>query len=226
MRAVAYCRVSTDQQAAEGVSLEAQESRIRAWCQLEGHALADSDIHVDRGLSGKSTAGRPALAAALDSVCSGGGVLVVYSLSRLARSTRDTLDIGDRLDRAGADLASLSERIDTTTAAGKMIFRLLAVLAEFERDQLVERTRAAVEHKRAKGERLGQIPFGSVLGPDGSTLVPCPAELATLGRIRAEKLEGLSLRVIARRLNADGLVAKNGGPWTHSTVDQLLKRPA
>src|SRR3954454_24039305 len=132
MRAVAYIRVSTTDQATDGVSLDAQRARIGAWCLSNGAELAEGDIHVDAGISGKRADNRPSLVAALEGVCRSGGVLVVYSLSRLARSTKDTIAIAERLDRAGADLASLSEKIDTTTAAGKMLFRLMAVLAEFE----------------------------------------------------------------------------------------------
>src|SRR4051812_9422716 len=118
MIAVGYCRVSTEDQAVEGVSLEAQAARIRAWCAANGVELAGS--YTDAGLSGKRADNRVALQMALEVVCQARGVLVVYSLSRLARSTRDTLAIADRLERAGADLVSLSEKIDTTSAAGKM----------------------------------------------------------------------------------------------------------
>src|SRR3954465_7317622 len=160
MRVVAYCRVSTSGQAQEGVSLDAQRGRIEQWCALNGGQLDPGEVHVDAGLSGKRADNRPALQAALESTCRGGGALVVYSLSRLARSTKDTIAIAERLDRAGADLVSLTERIDTTSASGKMVFRLLAVLAEFERDLVAERTRTALAHKRSKSERIGQVPYG------------------------------------------------------------------
>ena len=78
----------------------------------------------------------------------GGWDFVVYSLSRLARSTRDTIEIADRLDRDGADSSSLSERIDTTTAAGKMAFRMMAVLAEFETRPRLGADLSALAHKR------------------------------------------------------------------------------
>ena len=118
-RAIAYIRVSTEGQATDGVSLEAQESKIRAWCELNDYELAST--HVDAGLSGKRADNRPALQEALR-VCGQGDALVVYSLSRLARSTRDTIEIADRLNRAGTDLVSLSEKIDTTTAAARWCF--------------------------------------------------------------------------------------------------------
>src|SRR5437762_1763339 len=105
---------------------------------------------ADEGISGHSMKNRPALGQALDAVCACGGVLVVYSLSRLARNTRETLELGERLSKANADLVSLSEKIDTTSAAGKMIFRMMAVMAEFERDQVSERTSMALSYKKAQ----------------------------------------------------------------------------
>jgi DNA invertase Pin-like site-specific DNA recombinase len=128
MRAIGYVRVSTAEQATEGVSLDAQRARIAAWARANDAELVD--VFTDAGLSGGRADNRPGLQAALDRACSGQAALVVYSLSRLARSTRDAITISERLDTAGADLVSLSEKIDTTTAAGKMVFRMLAVLAD------------------------------------------------------------------------------------------------
>jgi DNA invertase Pin-like site-specific DNA recombinase len=132
MEAVGYVRVSTNRQATDGVSVEAQRDRIVGWCSANGYGVAQ--VYVDAGMSGGRADNRPGLQAALARACRTKGVLVSYSLSRLARSTKDALAISERLASAGADLVSLSERIDTTTAAGKMVFRMLAVLAEFERD--------------------------------------------------------------------------------------------
>ena len=155
-RAVGYIRVSTERQAEEGVSLDAQERKIQAWCELNGYDL--EEVFIDRGLSGGRADNRPELQSAIKSITSKPGALVVYSLSRLARSTRDTLAIADRLERAGADLVSLSEKIDTTSAAGKMVFRMLAVLSEFERDLVSERTSHALQHKRSLGAATGGTP--------------------------------------------------------------------
>jgi site-specific DNA recombinase len=83
----------------------------------------------DAGLSGSRADNRPALQSALTEACRRKAALVVYSLSRLARSTTGAIKISERLNKSGADLVSLSEHIDTTSAAGKMVFRLLAVLA-------------------------------------------------------------------------------------------------
>lgn len=223
-RIVGYCRVSTEIQATEGVSLKAQKSRIEGWCLANGYPFEPADVFTDDGISGKRADNRPGLSNALDAVCSTGGILVAYSLSRLARSVRDTLSIAERLEAAGADLVSLSESIDTTSAAGKMVFRLLAVLAEFERDLISERTRGALAYKRSRNERIGQVPYGKRLAPDGVTLDDDPAELRALDDIRALRAIGLSLRRIAARLDADGVPTKRGGPkWAPSSIAEILR---
>jgi len=221
--AVAYVRVSTEQQATEGVSLEAQQEKINAWCLLNDYQLVS--VHVDAGLSGKRADNRPELQLALDQVTRFGGVLVVYSLSRLARSTKDTIAISERLEKAGADLVSLSEKIDTTTAAGRMVFRMLAVLAEFERDQLSERVTMAMDHKRRKSERIsGRIPYGFTLAADGVALVAEPTEQNTLATIRQLRDAGASIRSIVAHLNNNQVPTKGGKPWCVSTVHTLLER--
>lgn len=222
--AIAYIRVSTEGQATDGVSLDAQRAKIEAWCTANDYTLAM--VCVDAGISGKRADNRPQLQQALDAVCEAKGVLIVYSLSRLARSTKDTITISERLDKAGADLVSLSERIDTTSAAGKMVFRMLAVLNEFERDLISERTSAAMAHKRAKGERLGTIPFGYDVAPDGVSLVRNEEQQKALLMIHKLREEGLTFRAIAAELDSRGIAPKTGkGAWHFGTIAQILKRP-
>jgi len=172
MKVIGYVRVFTEEQAREGISLEAQKHKITAWTEaLDGELLF---IAEDAGISGKLIRNRDGLRRAIEATCTEQAVLVVYSLSRLSRSTRDTLMLADKLDKAGADLVSLSERIDTTTTAGRMVFRMLAVLNEFERDQVSERTRAILQHKKAKGEVYSPIPFG--FKREGDKLIPSERE--------------------------------------------------
>ena len=130
MKAVGYIRVSTDEQARNGQSLHAQEASIREWGE-RAH-ISIMRVFEDAGISGTKLRQRKALQDALRLSCERKAVLVVYSLSRLSRSTKDTLQIAEKLDKAGADLVSLSEKIDTTSASGKMLFRLMAVLNELE----------------------------------------------------------------------------------------------
>jgi site-specific DNA recombinase len=222
-KAIGYIRVSTEGQAVEGVSLEAQKTRIAAWCELNGYTLAE--CFVDAGISGKRADNRPGLQRALEAVSGEGGALVVYSLSRLARSTKDTITIGERLEKAGADLVSLSEKIDTTSAAGKMVFRMLAVMAEFERDVISERTKTALTHKRNKRERVGKVPYGFDLAEDGVKLIRNEAEQAVIELVRTLHQQGVSLRKIAEELTARGIATKEGKTeWKHTTVVRLLER--
>ncbi len=199
-QAIGYIRVSTADQANHGVSLEAQEGRVRDWCATHGYDLAE--VFVDRGLSGGRAVNRPALQEAL-AATRRGDALVVYSLSRLARSTRDTLGIADVLERRGADLVSLSERIDTTSPAGRRLFRLLTVLAEFEREVISERTSMAMRHMRAtKRYTGGHAPFGFMLTSKGN-LQEVPEEQAVIARVQILHAGGVSLRKIAETLHQE-----------------------
>ena len=225
MNAIGYARVSTDGQVTEGVSLEAQQARIRAWCEANGYTLVG--LHVDAGLSGYRSDNRPGLQGALSSACQHKAALVVYSLSRLARSTTDAIAISERLERSGADLVSLSERIDTTSAAGKMIYRMLAVLAEFTRDQIAEQTKAALSHMRSQGQRIsGRIPYGYDLAADGKTLIPNQQEQDGLRLILALRKTGNGRRRIAAALSKQGIATKTGTAWSPQAVGAILKREA
>ncbi|HYN40390.1 MAG TPA: recombinase family protein, partial [Thermoanaerobaculia bacterium] len=223
--AVGYIRVSTERQASEGASLEAQKARIEGWATANGLTL--SAVHVDAGISGKRADNRPGLQAALADVCKRRGVLVVYSLSRVARSTRDALAISERIEKAGADLVSLSESIDTTSAAGKMVFRMLAVLAEFERDLISERVTSSMDHLRRQGRKVsGNIPFGFDEA-EGGRLVANEREQVVLSRIRSLRDAGASLRAIAAALAEAGTPTKSGLlTWTPATIRGVLLRDA
>lgn len=222
MKCVAYCRVSTAGQSEEGVSLEMQQARVAAWAVANGY---EQEAVFVEALSGGKASNRPELQKALTLACKVKGVLIVYSLSRLARSVKDTLAIAERLEKAGANLASLTERIDTNSALGKMVFRLLSTLNEFEKDQLSERTLGAMAHLRRSNRRISpRIPFGYDLAADCQTLVPNTNEQATIGRILALRSEGKTLATIAGELDTAGVATKLGGRWGASSVRSILGR--
>ncbi len=222
-KAIGYIRVSTETQASEGVSLGAQKARIEAWCLANDVLLVE--CFVDAGLSGCRADNRPELQAALQAAVGCKGVFIVYSLSRLARSTKDTIVISERLDKAGCDLVSLSEKIDTTSAAGKMVFRMLAVMAEFERDLVSERTKAALTHKRSLGLRIGGIPFGWILSTDGKSLIEDPLEQDALKLIQVLRSEGNSLRKIVTELECRSVSTKAGKKkWSAKAIRGILIR--
>lgn len=224
MKAVLYIRCSTDSQATEGVSLEAQLTKLNAWSQFNDAEVIAT--YEDAGVSGMRD-DRPGLTAALDTACKHKAALVVYSLSRLSRSTSTTITLADRLEKSGAELVSLTERIDTTTAAGKMVFRMLATLAEFERDQIAERTTNALAHKKANSERVGTVPFGYDLGDDGIKLSTNAAEQEAIELMTELRESGLSYRRIASELEARQIRTKKGSStWTHTAVKSILERKA
>ena len=219
MKAVGYIRVSTQGQVEDGVSLDAQEAKVRAWAVLNG---AEVVIFRDQGISGKRSDNRPGLQSALNLVGKG-DALIVYSLSRLSRSTRDTLTIADALAKKEADLVSLSEKIDTTSAAGKMVFRMLAVLSEFERDQVSDRTRFALLHKKSIGEKTGgDCPFGYRVRK--GRLYLHANEQKAVSLIRDLHGKGQSLRGICRKLEDDGIARKNGSrTWHPQIISDIIK---
>jgi DNA invertase Pin-like site-specific DNA recombinase len=221
--AVGYVRVSTDKQADEGVSLDAQEAKIRAWAEFNGYDLLA--IEVDAGISAKRADNRPGLLAALDTACAAKAALVVYSLSRLSRSLIDTLAIATRIDKSGADLVSLSEQIDTTSAAGRMMFKMLAVLNEYQREVIGENTREGMAQKRAQGFKLGgDVPYGFRLA-DAETgrLEDQPAEQEVIAVAKALRGEGLSLARVAEALAERGMAPRNGGRWFPMQVKRLTE---
>ena len=219
-QAIGYIRVSTEKQANEGVSLEAQEAKIVTWCKANGYELVQ--VYVDAGISGKRMDTRKELLAALASLKKG-MALVSYSLSRLARSTKDALAIGEAVAKKKADMVSLTEQIDTTTAAGNMMFQMLAVLAEFERKLTAERTKTALQHKKATGQKYtNQTPYGfeAIEG----RLVEVKQEAEVVAEIQAARSSGSTLQSIADNLNGRGIPTKTSKTWAPATIHLLLKR--
>lgn len=224
-RVVAYVRVSTDKQAEHGVSLDAQRAKVEAYASLYDLDLVA--VEVDAGLSAKSLE-RPALARALGMLEAGtADALLVVKLDRLTRSVRDLGELVDRYFASGrSSLISMSESIDTRTAAGRLVLNVLGAVSQWEREAIGERTAAALDHKRTKGEKLGgTCPYGMRLAADGVHLEEDPAERRVLDLVTAFRGEGLSIRAIAERLNTDAVPAR-GCRWHPTTVARLLEREA
>lgn len=224
MRVVGYVRVSTEEQASEGVSLEAQRGKLDQYCAL--YALDLFAIEADAGVSAKSL-DRPGLRLALDRLDRGeGSGLVIAKLDRLSRSVADWNRLIDGYfgPSAGKQLFSVADSIDTRTAAGRLVLNVLMSVAQWEREANGERTRDALAHKRSQGERVGTIPLGHDLADDGRTLIPNASEQATIGLIRELAAAGLGPRPIASELNRRGIPSKSGGRWWHSAVARVLAR--
>lgn len=221
--ACGYVRVSTSQQAEEGISLEAQKASIEKRCLAQNLDL--QHVYLDAGVSGRRGSNRPSLDAAIEHACRCRGVLVVYSLSRLARSLRDLIDISDRLDRKGAQFISLVEQLDTTSATGRFLFHQIAAMAQFESDLIGERVRAAMGHKREQGlAYCRQAPWGYRFV--SGRIEEDPGEQRLLRRMRAMQSRGSSIRAIAKKLQREGVTNREGRPIPFQTVGLILKRAA
>lgn len=215
-----YCRVSTEGQVNEGVSLEMQRTRIAAHCVAAGLELGG--VLVDEGASGK-TLDRPAFAALLEKVRAGEvSHLVVYKLDRLTRNVRDLLLlVEDEIIPRGVALVSLSEAIDTASAMGRMVLTMLGALAQWEREQMSDRTKAALKHKKVRGDRLGTTPLGFHTPEAGAPMVPVAAELVPVQHIVRRRTAGVPFRAIAAELTAAGAPTKRGGRWDATTVRKV-----
>jgi site-specific DNA recombinase len=219
--AVGYIRVSTDEQAREGVSLDMQITKIRQYCDLSNLTLIA--IYGDPGISGKRAANRPGLQAVL-TLASRNLIdhVVVYKLDRLARNTIETLEMIEAMDGQSVSLHSISEKLDTRSAIGRFVIRTLASLAEMERDQISERTTAALETKRANGERIGgQPPYGWTVV--NGELVRNDTEQHILSRVNDLRSAGLSTRKIVDTLRAEGAVTRKGTPFTQTQICRILR---
>jgi DNA invertase Pin-like site-specific DNA recombinase len=223
--AVGYIRVSTEEQVREGLSLDAQRSRILAACAVHGLVLAE--VLVEAGESAK-TLNRPQLQLLLDRVRAGGvGAVVVTKLDRLTRRTRDLLElVEDVFKPAGVELVSLSEQLDTRTPAGVLMLTVLGALAQMEREQIGERTRSALRYKRDNGERLGTTPLGYRTTAAGAPMIAHHGELVAIRLILRRRRAGLSFGRIARELTAGGHQTKRGASWHASTVRAVWQRRA
>jgi DNA invertase Pin-like site-specific DNA recombinase len=221
MRAIGYVRVSTDKQADRGVSLEAQTEKIKAMAVVQSADLAE--VIVDAGESAKSL-DRPGMERLLTMVDARAvDVVIIAKLDRLTRSVKDLAELLERFTRRGVSLVSVAESLDTGTAAGRLVLNIMTAVSQWEREAIGERTRDAMQHKRANGERVGTIPFGFRMTEDGSRLEQDPAEQDVLARIHELKASGRTLREIADELNRQGYKTRRGTAWRHQYVAGVLK---
>ena len=227
MKVIGYVRVSTEEQSAEGVSLAAQEAKIRAYADL--YDLELIEVIVDAGQSAKSLK-RPGLTRALGMLKAGkAGGMVIAKLDRLSRNVSDfnSLIEGYFGEKAGKQLMSVADSIDTRTAAGRLVLNVLMSVSQWEREAIGERTKDAMSHKKSKGERVGTIPFGFDLAANGVDLISNEIEQSVIADIRRLKGEGYSLRSIAEELTRQGASTKKGkAKWSHMTVAGILNRAA
>ena len=205
--AVAYLRVSTDEQAKSGAGLAAQRNAIEAVAAVRGWTI--TAWYEDGGMSGgKAPHQRPGLAGALDAVQTGQAErLIVAKIDRLSRRFRDAVDLMEPPPMK-AGRSTSPTHADLTTSNGRLMARMLAAISEDERDRIRQRNKEALPAKKAAGVRLGRP----------STL---PAEV--VARIVTDRASGVSFGKIAAAVNTDGVPTAQGGKrWYPATVKAVL----
>lgn len=204
---VAYCRVSTEEQAISGLGLRAQRDAIQRECQRRGLDLIA--LHEDAGLSAKNLK-RPALEAALLELDTGlGSVLMVAKLDRLTRSVHDATGLMAKAEHSGWGLVALDAPVDTTTPQGAAMAQVLAVFAELERRLIGERTKAALAVRKSQGVRLGR---------------PQTLPIQLRERIISMRHSGMTLGSIASELNTERVPTSQGGSkWWPATIRAIIQ---
>lgn len=227
-RVVAYARVSSREQALSGASLEAQEASMRAYCAWRGLELVE--VVTDGAVSAaKPISKRPGGERLLEHVATGRAAAVVATkLDRLFRSTTDCLATTAAWERAGVAMHLVDmggQSVDTSTTLGRFMLTLLAAMGEMERGLTGDRTRAVLQHKRLKGERVGTTPYGWRVLDDSKVLVEDADEQAVITSILTMRDAGRSHRKIAQEMNERGVAAR-GDRWHPTTVRRVLQRAA
>lgn len=180
-------------------------------------------VHVDHGVSGAAKLdARPGLLSALEAL-DAGAVLLVAKRDRLARDVMAAAMIERLVARAGASIATSNGAGDGEGPEAQLMRRMVDAFAEYERELIRARTRAALAAKRKRGEVTGEVPLG--MARAGAMLVPDAAEARALELIEALRADGLSVRAIAAELNARGVPAR-GAKWHPTTVARVLARVA
>ena len=226
IQAAAYLRVSTDEQAENGYSLQMQRERITAQIAAKGWQLYR--VYEDGGQSGGKLE-RPALQAMLNDIDAGlVQAVVVYKLDRLSRKQRDTMYLlEDVFLRQGIELVSISESLDTSSPAGRAMIGMLSVFAQLERDTITERLSGGRRQKAKAGGYAGgnaAIGYTSKRGQKALRIDPEKSEI--IRQVFALKEKGLRLQQIADQLNAEGYTTKEGARFRPTQVMRILRRRA
>lgn len=219
MRTALYVRVSTDEQAKEGYSLDAQEEKLAAFCFSQGWEAIK--IYREEGQSAKNI-NRPQLQLMLAEL-NLYDVVLVYKLDRLSRSVSDINELLQTFDKNNVSFKSATEPYDTTTAQGKLLINIFASLAQFEREQLSERVRMGMEKKTKTGNWKGGM------APYGYKVIDKKLEIDKTEEEVIKKVylltKSYGFFTVARKLSELGYQTKNGDNWHVDTVRGIANNP-
>lgn len=227
MLAAVYVRVSTEEQAFEGYSLEAQKDILLDYCTAEDWQIFD--IYVDDGYSGTNIS-RPAYAKMMNDIDSW-DVMVVVKMDRIHRNSRNFMNMMDILNKKNKMFVSSTESLDTTHALGRFVVDMIQRIAQLESEQIGERTYIGMKEKAETMDNTPEInrtmgfnpPFGYSV--EDGMLVSVDEELETVSEIFGMYLDGRSMGDIAYNLNCRSVLTRRGNPWNVYNLRVILHNP-
>jgi site-specific DNA recombinase len=157
--AAIYIRVSTEDQVKHGISLSAQEEALKNYASALGYEI--TKVYRDEGKSAKDIKGRKEMSQMLiDARDKKFKAIFIYKLDRFSRSLRDLIETIEKLKEWEVDFVSLQDKIETTSASGKLMFHIISAFAEFERNVTGERTKFSMDKKAKDGNLVSRAPLG------------------------------------------------------------------
>lgn len=227
MRAALYLRVSTEEQAAEGYSLDAQRMLLEDYCIAEGWDAVK--VYEDDGYSGRNTK-RPSYQRMMSEMDQW-DLIVVIKMDRIHRNSRNFMNMMEELDRNGKMFVSSSESLDTTNAMGRFVVDMIQRIAQLESEQIGERTQFGMREKaetltpEGPGKKTMGFtpPFGYLL--EDNRLVAEPDELALVEEIFSSYASGETMDSICYSLNRDHRLTRKGNAWNKFNLRNILHNP-
>jgi len=215
-----WIRVSTEDQA-QGDSPQHHEERAKAYAKSRGWNV--KEVYDLAGQSGKAVMQHPEAKRMMKDIENGHITGLIFSkLARLSRNRRELEDFSDFFNKHQADLISLSEAIDTSTAGGRMFFHLLGVFAQWEREEITERVNASVLTRAKLGKSInGKAPYGYEW--KDRKLIVLPEEAAIRRKAYELFVQTRRKGQVARQLNAAGYRTRDGNIWRDTSIARILE---
>ncbi|MCL2810464.1 MAG: recombinase family protein [Clostridia bacterium] len=217
-----YVRVSTEEQAQEGFSVRAQEQKLKDFARIKDWSIYK--IYIDEGISGKNLE-RPAMQELIADINNGAVQnVLVFKIDRLTRSTADLIYLVDLFNERDCAFNSLMESIDTQTASGRMFLKIIGIFAEFERENIIERTKVGIERKVREGYSICGTPSYGYDRPKNQKIQTINEEEAEVVRSVFDMYvnQGMPITGIARQLNVLKIPTKKANTWESTGIKRLL----